>query len=161
MQKQLNLKVKFREGFRPFAPAVLAEEQAAWFDLDRPSPYMLLTAPVTAARRSALPADSAAQDLFEKLYTVRSSIPAVTHVDFSARLQTVTCDSNERFWQLLSAFRERTGCPVLVNTSFNVKDEPIVCTPEDAIGCFLATGIDALVMGDSLFTKEETIQQSC
>jgi carbamoyltransferase len=159
MQKRLNLKTKLREGFRPFAPAVLAEEQSKWFDLDRSSPYMLLTAPVAVGQRTPLPPDYADLSLFDKLYVVRSTIPAVTHVDFSARVQTVTRDLNERFWQLLDAFRALTGCPVLVNTSFNVKDEPIVCSPEDAVRCFLATGIDVLVMGDCLYIKGDAAEQ--
>jgi carbamoyltransferase len=153
MQKRLNLKIKFREGFRPFAPAVLAEDVSRYFDLDRPSPYMLLVAPVAEERRNPLPEGYGQFDLYDKLYAVRSQLPAITHVDFSARVQTVHRETNERFWLLLRAFKEQTGCGVLVNTSFNVKDEPIVCTPEDAMRCFLATGMDALVVGDCLFVK--------
>lgn len=153
MHKRLNLKTKLREGFRPFAPAVLAEERASWFALDRPSPYMLLTAPIAERLSKPLPPGYADMPLLEKLYCDRSQLPAVTHVDFSARVQTVSAEANPRFYRLLSAFKALTGCPVLVNTSFNVKDEPIVCTPEDAVRCFLGTGIDVLVMGDQLFTR--------
>jgi len=156
MQKRLNLMIKMREGFRPFAPVVLAEERDAWFDLDRPSPYMLLAVPVAQQMREPLPAGYAEMPLYEKLYVPRSRIPAVTHVDFSARVQTVYRETNERLHGLLSAFRDLTGCPVLVNTSFNVKDEPIVCSPEDAVRCYLGTGMDVLAMGDWLFVKDGT-----
>ena len=157
MQQRLNLKIKFREGFRPFAPAVVAEEADQWFDLDRPSPYMLLVAPVAERLREPLPPDCAGLGLDEKLYVWRSALPAVTHVDFSARVQTVEREINPRFHRLLQTFGEMTDCPLLVNTSFNVKDEPIVCTPEDAMRCFLATGMDALVVGDHLFIKDEVV----
>lgn len=157
MQKRLNLKIKFREGFRPFAPAVLAEDVSRYFDLDRPSPYMLLVAPVAEAARAPLPPGYGEMNLYEKLYTVRSQLPAITHVDFSARVQTVHRENNERFWRLLQSFKGLTDCGVLVNTSFNVKDEPIVCTPEDAMRCFLGTDMDALVIGDWLFMKHEGV----
>lgn len=153
MQKRLNQKIKYREGFRPFAPAVLAEDVSNYFDLDGFSPYMLLVAPVAETLRRPLPDRYGGMELYEKLYTVRSQLPAITHVDFSARVQTVHRETNALFHQVLSAFREITGCGVLVNTSFNVKDEPIVCTPEDAICCFISTDMDALVLGDNLIVR--------
>jgi carbamoyltransferase len=154
MQKRLNLKIKYREGFRPFAPSVLEEDFSDFFELDRPSPYMLLVAPVKSERSSPLPEDYWELPLRERLYHRRSDIPAVTHVDFSARIHTVAREINERYWELLQAFKEQTGCPVLVNTSFNVRGEPIVCTPEDAYRCFMRTEMDYLVMGDCLFDKQ-------
>jgi carbamoyltransferase len=153
MQKRLNLKIKHREGFRPFAPAVLEEDCAEYFDLDRPSPYMLLVAPVKPERRQPMPPEDIELPLLERLYHLRSDIPAVTHVDYSARVQTVRRETNERFWQLISTFKAQTGCPVIVNTSFNVRGEPIVCTPEDAYRCFMRTDMDYLVMGKYLFDK--------
>ncbi len=155
MQKHLNLKIKYREGFRPFAPSVLEEDCQEYFDLDRPSPYMLLVAPVQAGRRKPLPADYQNLPLFERLYQARSDIPAVTHIDFSARVQTVSRATNEAYWQLIHSFKEQTGCSVLVNTSFNVRGEPIVCTPEDAFRCFMRTEMDYLVMEDLLFDKKK------
>jgi carbamoyltransferase len=153
MQKKLNLKVKYRESFRPFAPAVRREDVADWFELDVDSPYMLLVADVTKARRRKM--TDAENSLFgiEKLNVPRSSIPAVTHVDYSARVQTVDMNSNARFHALLSAFRQLTGCPVLVNTSFNVRGEPIVLTPEDAFRCFMGTDLDVLVCGHCYLEK--------
>jgi len=153
MQKQLNLKVKFRESFRPFAPSVLREDVADWFDLDRDSPYMLLVADVAEARRH--PVAEAEKTLFgiDRLNGIRSQIPAVTHVDMSARVQTVHKETNPRYHALLSAFKARTGCPVLVNTSFNIRSEPIVCTPEDAFRCFMGTDIDLLVAGNCIARK--------
>ncbi len=153
MQKRLNLKIKYREGFRPFAPSVLFEETKNYFGLDRPSPYMLLVAPVQEARRRPLPPGYENLELFERLYHLRSDIPAVTHVDYSARIQTVHKETNEKYWRLIQAFKEQTGCGVIVNTSFNVRGEPIVCTPEDAYQCFMRTEMDYLVMGDFLFVK--------
>jgi carbamoyltransferase len=153
MQKKLNLKVKFREGFRPFAPSVLIEEVGAYFDVETPSPYMLLIAEVREERRKALPEGYGSQSWREKLYHIRSDIPAVTHIDFSARLQTVHQETNARYWELLRAFRDRTRYGLLSNTSFNVRGEPIVCTPEDAYRCFMRTEIDYLVMGNFLFDK--------
>jgi carbamoyltransferase len=155
MQKILNLKIKYRESFRPFAPAVLREDVADWFEIDCDSPYMLLVAEVSRNRQRPLTA--ADQQLFgiDKLNTIRSEIPAVTHVDHSARIQTVHRETNPRFHALLTAFKERTGCPVLVNTSFNVRGEPIVCTPEDAFRCFMGTEIDLLAVGNCLLRKEE------
>jgi len=155
MQKTLNLKVKYRESFRPFAPSVLREAVADWFELDEDSPYMLLVANVEARRRRAM--DEQEQKLFgiDKLNVPRSTIPAVTHVDYSARIQTVHRDTNPRFHALISAFRDITGCPVLVNTSFNVRGEPIVCTPEDAFRCFMGTEIERLVVGNCVLQKDQ------
>ena len=151
MQSQLNLKIKFRESFRPFAPAVKEEAVEKYFHLDRPSPYMLLVAQVHDSIQ--LHPDHSLQGLAQ-LHQVRSSIPAVTHVDYSARVQTVNAQSNPQFYKLLSAFEAQTGCPVLVNTSFNVRGEPIVCTPEDAYRCFMGTDMDYLVVGNVLLAKE-------
>ncbi|MFD5951505.1 carbamoyltransferase [Streptomyces collinus] len=155
MQSALNLKTKFRESFRPFAPAVLAEDAKDWFELPQESPYMLLTAQVAAARRQehGLPPQGASG--LELLRVPRSTIPAVTHVDGSARVQTVTAEDNPRFHALLTAFRERTGCPVLVNTSFNVRGEPIVRDAREAYACFMRTRIDLLVLGDFLLDKRD------
>ncbi|MGH7311797.1 MAG: carbamoyltransferase C-terminal domain-containing protein, partial [Candidatus Rokuibacteriota bacterium] len=155
MQKLLNLKVKHRESFRPFAPAVLREDVSEWFELDADSPYMLLVADVVRGRRHAMTADQQALFGIDKLNVPRSEIPAVTHVDYSARIQTVHQDTNPRFHALLSAFKARTGCPVLVNTSFNVRSEPIVCTPEDAFRCFMGTEIDVLAAGTCYLRKDE------
>ena len=154
MQKLLNLKVKYRESFRPFAPSVLREQVADWFELDDDSPYMLLVADVIAGRRRLMNEDEEALFGIDKLNVPRSQIPAVTHVDYSARIQTVHADTNPRYHRLLSAFNERTGCPVLVNTSFNVRGEPIVCTPEDAFHCFMGTEIEMLVAGNCVLAKE-------
>lgn len=154
MQKELNLKVKFRESFRPFAPSVLREDVAEWFALDGDSPYMLIVADVVGERRRPMTENEQALFGIDKLNLVRSEIPAVTHVDFSARIQTVHRETNRRYHALLSAFRQRTGCPVLVNTSFNVRGEPIVCTPEDAFRCFMGTNIEVLVAGDCFLRKE-------
>ncbi len=155
MQSMLNLKVKFRESFRPFAPSVLREHLAEWFELDCDSPYMLLVADVVESRRRPMTREQ--QELFgiEKLNVPRSDIPAVTHVDYSARIQTVHQETNPRYHALLRRFHQRTGCPVLVNTSFNVRGEPIVCTPEDAFRCFMGTDIEVLVVGNCLLRKEE------
>ena len=154
MQSVLNLKIKYRESFRPFAPSVLREHVADWFELEDDSPYMLMVADVAASRRLE-PAD-ADSTLFgiDKLKVPRSTIPAVTHVDHSARIQTVHADTNPRYHALISSFHEKTGCPVLINTSFNVRGEPIVCMPEDAFRCFMGTGMDALVIGNCLLLKE-------
>ncbi|MFO7614059.1 MAG: carbamoyltransferase [Bacteroidales bacterium] len=155
MQKRMNLKIKYREGFRPFAPAVPEEDIQEYFDLDRPSPYMLLVVPVVKKRRNPVPEGYHAMELFERLYHVRSDVPAITHIDFSARLQSVHRKTNPRFWKLIHAFKERTGCSVLINTSFNVRGEPIVCSPDDAFRCFMRTEMDYLVMGDFLFDKKQ------
>jgi carbamoyltransferase len=155
MQKTLNLKVKYRESFRPFAPSVLREEAADWFECDVDSPYMLLVADIAERRRRDMTPEERWLFGIDKLNVPRSEIPAVTHVDYSARIQTVHRDTNARYWALLSAFKQRTGCPVLVNTSFNVRGEPIVCTPEDAFRCFMGTEIESLVVGNCLLMKEQ------
>jgi carbamoyltransferase len=152
-QRTLNLKVKFRESFRPFAPSVLREEMQDWFDLDHDSPYMMFVADVKKDRQRVLTAEERSLIGTERLNAVRSEIPAVTHVDYSARIQTVHRETNPRYHALLRAFRQRTGCPVLVNTSFNVRGEPIVCTPEDAWRCFMGTAIDSLAIGNCFLDK--------
>jgi carbamoyltransferase len=161
MQSAMNLRIKFRESFRPFAPCVLAEEASKWFDMqpDQESPYMLLVAPVAGSRRIQGTQEQArimaeAPDLRERLRMPRSTIPAVTHVDFSARVQTVDERRHGRYYRLLKRFYRETGCPVIVNTSFNVRGEPIVCTPADAYRCFLATEMDALVLEDAILLKD-------
>ncbi len=158
MQKVLNLKVKYRESFRPFAPAVLREDVAEWFELDGDSPYMLLVADVRKEKR--IPMTEAQQRLFgiEKLNVPRSSIPAVTHVDYSARIQTVHKETNPRFYALISRFKALTGCPVIVNTSFNIRGEPIVESPEDAFRCFMGTELDALAVGNCFLLKADQDQ---
>ena len=155
MQKILNLKVKYRESFRPFAPAVLREDVDAWFDLDRDSPYMLLVADVKAEHCRAMSDDERILFGIDKLNVARSSIPAVTHVDYSARIQTVHRETNPRFHALLSRFKQLTGCPILVNTSFNVRGEPIVATPEDAFRCFMGCDLDVLAVGNCFLLKDE------
>ena len=155
MQSVMNLKIKYRESFRPFAPAVLAESVSDYFDLDRPSPYMLLVAPVKGRLRKAPTAEQEALFGIEKLHVPRSTIPAVTHVDYSARVQTVHHETNPRFHELIARFREKTGCAVLVNTSFNVRGEPIVCSPEDAYRCFMRTEMDYLAVGNYLLAKSD------
>lgn len=154
MQRTLNLKVKYRESFRPFAPAVLAEDAAEWFEIDRDSPYMLLVADVARQHRYQLNSHDEMLPGLEKLKIPHSDIPAVTHVDYSARVQTVHRETNPRFHQLLSAFKAKTGCPVLVNTSFNVRGEPIANTPEDAFRCLMGTEIDMLVIGNYVLHKD-------
>jgi carbamoyltransferase len=155
MQKSLNLRVKYRESFRPFAPAILREDVADWFELSADSPYMLLVADVVERRRRAMTPEQQALFGIDKLNVSRSEIPAVTHVDYSARVQTVHADTNPRFHALITAFKARTDCPVLVNTSFNVRGEPIVGTPEDAFRCFMGSDIEVLVIGNCLLRKEE------
>ncbi len=155
MQRTLNLKVKYRESFRPFAPSVLREHVDEWFELDADSPYMLMVAPVRGERRRQMTAEEQARFGIDKLNAVRSQIPAVTHVDYSARVQTVHRESNPRYHALLTRFHALTGCPVLVNTSFNVRGEPIVCTPEDAFRCFMGTDIEMLFVGNCMLRKEE------
>lgn len=155
MQKKLNLKIKYREGFRPFAPSVLYEEVNEFFDLSAPSPYMLLIADVKENRRKSLPENYHDLDLWEKLYFVRSDVQAITHLDFSARIQTVHKETNPKYWQLINAFKERTGYPIIVNTSFNVRGEPIVCTPEDAYRCFMRTEMDYLVINNYILRKTD------
>ncbi len=153
MQKALNLKVKFRESFRPFAPSVLLEDAKDWFDIDVESPYMLLVADVADKRRLTVTQDQAKLFGIEKLNVPKSDIPAVTHVDYSARIQTVTESTNPMYYRLLKAFNKLTGCPVLVNTSFNVRGEPIVCSPKDAYRCFMGCDLDYLVIGNLLLDK--------
>jgi len=155
MQRMLNLKVKYRESFRPFAPSVLREDVADWFELDCDSPYMLLVADVRQERRRAMTADENARFGIDKLNAVRSQIPAVTHVDYSARIHTVNRESNRRYHALLTAFKAVTGCPMLVNTSFNVRGEPMVGTPEDAFRCFMGTEIEALAIGNCFLRKAD------
>jgi len=154
MQKTLNLRVKYRESFRPFAPSVLREDVAGWFELDGDSPYMLMVAGVSEPRRRRMTNEESALFGIDKLNVPRSDIPAVTHVDYSARIQTVHAETNPRYHKLLAAFKARTGCPVLVNTSFNVRGEPIVCTPEDAFRCFMGSDIEVLVAGNCFLAKD-------
>ena len=155
MQSVLNLKVKYRESFRPFAPSILKEDLTDWFELNCDSPYMLLVADVVKKRRRTMTKEE--QNLFgiEKLNVLRSEIPAATHVDYSARIQTVHIDTNPRYHALISAFKSKTGCPVIINTSFNVRGEPIVCSPEDAFLCFMGTDIEALAIGNCWLDKEQ------
>jgi carbamoyltransferase len=155
MQKNLNLKVKYRESFRPFAPAVLREDVSDWFELASDSPYMLVVADVGQDKRRRMTADEQALFGIDKLNVPRSEIPAVTHVDYSARIQTVHSSTNSLFHNLLSRFKALTGCPILVNTSFNVRGEPIVCTPEDAFRCFMGNDLDVLVIGNCVLQKAE------
>lgn len=158
MQKNLNLKVKYRESFRPFAPSVLREDVSDWFELDSDSPYMLIVADVRQEKRRAMTYEEEALFGIDKLNVVRSEIPAVTHVDYSARVQTVHEDTNPLYYRLLKRFKALTGCSVLVNTSFNVRGEPIVCTPEDAFRCFMGNELDLLVVGNCVLTKHEQNQ---
>ncbi len=153
MQKLLNLKVKHRESFRPFAPSVLREDVAEWFEITVDSPYMLLVGDVVKGKRMRMTSEEEALFGIEKLNKLRSQIPAVTHVDYSARVQTVHRETNPRYYKLIKRFKDLTGCPVLVNTSFNVRGEPIICTPEDAFRCFMGTGLDFLVIGNSVLDK--------
>jgi carbamoyltransferase len=155
MQKLLNLKVKYRESFRPFAPSVLREDVAEWFDLDEDSPYMLLVADVLSRHRIAMTDDQTLLFGIDKLNVPRSTVPAITHVDYSARVQTVHRETNPRYHALISRFKDMTGCPMIVNTSFNVRGEPIVCTPEDAFRCFMGTEIEALAVGNCYLRKED------
>ena len=155
MQKTLNLRIKYRESFRPFAPSVLRERVSDWFELDQDSPYMMLVADVVARRRKPTSAEQRKLFGIDKLNVPHSDIPAVTHVDYSARIQTVDANTNPRYYALLKCFESRTGCPVLVNTSFNVRGEPIVCTPEEAFHCFMGTDIEVLAIGDCLLDKKQ------
>ena len=155
MQSLLNLKVKYRESFRPFAPSVLREDVAEWFELDEDSPYMLLVADVVEGRRRTMTDEEQKLIGIEKLNVPRTEIPAVTHVDYSARIQTVHRETNPRYHALLSMFKARTGCPVIVNTSFNVRGEPIVGSPEDAFRCFMGTVIETLAVGNCFLRKED------
>ena len=155
MQKSLNLKVKYRESFRPFAPAVRIEDVGEWFDLNQPSPYMLFVDQVAKQHCRTLSKEDESLEGLDRLRVPRSDIPAVTHVDFSARIQTVHRETNEKFYDLLTAFKDQTGCPILVNTSFNVRGEPIVGTPEDAFCCFMGTEIEVLAIGNCFLRKED------
>jgi carbamoyltransferase len=155
MQRTLNLKVKYRESFRPFAPSVLREDVGDWFELDGDSPYMLVVADVVERRRREMSEDERRLFGIDKLNVPRSDIPAVTHVDYSARIQTVHRETNPRYHALITRFKALTGYPVLVNTSFNVRGEPIVCTPEDAFRCFMGSEIDLLAIGNCLLRKED------
>jgi carbamoyltransferase len=155
MQKQLNLKVKYRESFRPFAPSVLREDAGEWFEQEIDSPYMLLVAEVQKDKRRAMTNEEEALFGIDKLNVPRSSVPAITHVDYSARIQTVHADTNSRYHAVISKFKEKTGCPLVVNTSFNVRGEPIICTPTDAFKCFMGTGMDVLAVGNYVLYKEQ------
>ena len=155
MQKQLNLKVKYRESFRPFAPSILNADVSEWFDHSTESPYMLLVADVKEDKRRKMTSDEEALFGIDKLNVPRSSVPAITHVDYSARIQTVHADTNPRYHAVISKFKEKTNCPIVVNTSFNVRGEPIVCTPKDAFKCFMGTEMDVLAVGNFLLLKEE------
>jgi carbamoyltransferase len=153
MQAAMNTKIKFREGFRPFAPSVLHERAGDYFELDCESPYMLIVAPVKEERRIPLTPEQHGLWGIDKLNVPRSDIPAVTHIDYSARIQTVTAETSPRYHALIKAFEHKTGCPVVINTSFNVRGEPIVCSPADAYQCFMRTNIDALVLGPFVLDK--------
>jgi carbamoyltransferase len=155
MQSVMNLKIKYRESFRPFAPSVLREYVADWFELDYDSPYMLLVADVNERHRRRLTGDEEKLWGIDKLNVKRSEIPAVTHVDYSARIQTVRRETNSLYWEIIDAFRELTGCPLIVNTSFNVRGEPIVCSPEDSYRCFMRTEMDYLVLENFVLDKQE------
>ena len=155
MQKKLNLKIKYREGFRPFAPSVLAEKSKDYFDLKEESPYMLIVAPVKDSRRKKIPENYYEMSLWERLYCERSDLQSITHLDFSARIQTVHEQTNQRYYSLIKSFEKQTGYGLLVNTSFNVRGEPIVCTPYDAYRCFMSTEMDYLVIGDFVYVKSE------
>jgi carbamoyltransferase len=155
MQEVMNLKIKFRESFRPFAPTVLRERVSEYFELESESPYMLLVAPVVKSRRRELTGEEEKRFGMEKLLTIRSEIPAVTHVDYSARIQTITEQDHPVYYRMIKAFADKHGCPVIINTSFNVRGEPIVCTPEHAYLCFMRTNMDYLLLGNFLLEKEQ------
>ena len=155
MQKTLNLKVKFRESFRPFAPSVIREDVSNWFEINCDSPYMLLVADVNKSIRRKITQDEEKLFGIDKLNVKRSDIPAVTHVDYSARIQTVHKETNPRYYKLLKEFKKNTNCPVLVNTSFNVRGEPIVCSVKDAYKCFMATNLDILICGNFILHKDQ------
>jgi carbamoyltransferase len=155
MQKRMNLRIKYREGFRPFAPSVLEEDIEEYFDLDRPSPYMLLVTPIRDDRKVPLPDGYHERPLLDRLYFLRSDLPAITHIDYSARIQSVSRDTNRRYWELIQEFKKLTGYGVIVNTSFNVRGEPIVATPSDAYRCFMRTEMDYLIVGNFLLDKKE------
>ena len=158
MQSMMNLKIKYRESFRPFAPSILEEEVSNQFELNTKSPYMLLVAPLKKELCNEMSEEEKKLFGIEKLNIARSSLPAITHVDYSARVQTVSKKSNPRYYELIKAFKKRTGCPTIVNTSFNVRGEPIVCTPQDAYRCFMRTEMDVLVMQNILLFKDDQIE---
>ena len=158
MQSIMNLKIKYRESFRPFAPSVLEEDVSEYFGINQASPYMLLVAPIKKERRISAELHGNLLSLKEKINAPRSDIPAVTHVDYSARVQTVDKDRHGRYYRLLQRFKDKTGCPLIINTSFNIRGEPIVCTPENAYRCFMATNMDVLVMENQVLLKEEQPQ---
>jgi len=151
----MNLKIKYREGFRPFAPTVLEEDIQDYFVMDGPSPYMLHVVPVKEDRLKPLPEGYSEMELYERLYHLRSDVPAITHIDCSARIQSVNKNTNPKYWRLIHEFKNQTGYGVIVNTSFNVRGEPIVCTPDDGFRCFLRTEMDFLVIGNYLFDKHQ------
>ena len=155
MQSVLNLKIKYRESFRPFAPSCLEERIGEYFDIDRPSPYMLLVAQVQPGRCVPMETEDDGTDLFKRVNRPRSDVPAITHVDYSARIQSVNRDTNPRYHRVIEAFAERTGYGIIINTSFNVRGEPIVCTPEDAYRCFMRTEMDVLVLGNHVLLKAD------
>jgi carbamoyltransferase len=157
MQKLLNLKVKYRESFRPFAPSILKEDLTEWFDLNADSPYMLLVARLTKNKCREMTQEEQKYFGIDKLNIVRSEIPAVTHVDYSARIQTVHEETNPLYHKLIKRFKDLTGCPVIVNTSFNIRGEPIVCSPEDAFRCFMGTDLDILIVGNFLLEKTKQL----
>ena len=155
MQKKMNLKIKYREGFRPFAPTVLQEDMGEFFEINEPSPYMLLVIPVKNERRKPEPSGYDSMELYDRLYHVRSDVPAITHIDYSARIQSVHKETNPRYWTVINEFKKLTGYGVIVNTSFNVRGEPIVCSPDDGFRCFMRTEMDFLVMGNYIFDKTD------
>ena len=156
MQKMLNLKIKFRESFRPFAPSVLESEYKKWFDIPmKKSPYMLFTANLKKERKLKLSIKNKNLKGLKLLYVNRSTVPAITHVDYSARIQTINKRMNNKFYKLLKKFYDKTNCPIIINTSFNVRGEPIVCSPENALACFMSTNLDVLVMENFLILKDE------
>ena len=160
MQSVMNLRIKYRESFRPFAPAIKASAVSDWFEIDRASPYMLLVADVKKSKRIEISTDEEALFGIEKLHIARSEIPAVTHVDYSARLQTIHEETNPRFHKLIDQFEQQTGCPILINTSFNVRGEPIVYSPEDAYQCFMRTDMDVLVLENVILLKPDQKSQA-
>lgn len=155
MQKKMNLKIKYREGFRPFAPTVLEDDIQEYFEMDQPSPYMLMVIPVKKERWKELPDNYNEMKLYDRLYYLRSDIPAVTHIDYSARIQSVNKETNPKYWEVINEFKKKTGYGVIINTSFNVRGEPIVCTPEEAFKCFMRTEMDVLIIGNYYFRKED------
>jgi carbamoyltransferase len=158
MQSVMNLKIKFRESFRPFAPSVLQERVSEYFQIDRASPYMLLVASVTEDRKIAMTSDQERLFGIDKLNVARSDLPAITHIDYSARIQTVSRETNQLYYDVIDAFAKKTGCPVIINTSFNIRGEPIVCRPEEAFKCFMRTEMDYLVIDNYVIAKTDQKQ---